>query len=107
MRPISSKNKQEININPYFKKCHRHKEGTCQGRITIDHAWIYAGRQIDELWNFVPTCAFHHNVDQFQDCGDLNKDKQQRTALLRATDEDLQKYYKKDWNYEKLKLKIV
>lgn len=106
MRPISPKNKEKISTDKYYKKCHRHEEGTCKGRITIDHAWIYAGRQIDELWNFVPTCAYHHAVDEYQDCGDFDKHKQERTALLNASEEDLKKYYKKDWNYERRKLCI-
>jgi len=104
MRKISQKNKNIINTNVYYKKCHRAEEGTCEGRITIDHALIFAGRQIDELWNFVPTCAYHHAVDQYQDGGDFDKQKQIKAALLRATEEELLPYCK-CINYIELKKK--
>ncbi len=73
----------------YYKKCARSDEGNCAGRITIDHAIIYAGRQLDELWALIPICAKHHDVDQFQGDGNLNREKHTWIALNRATDEEL------------------
>lgn len=107
MRPISPKNKEIINSDPYYKKCIRENEGTCRGKITIDHAYIYAGRQIDELFNFIPLCTFHHAVNEYQDSGDYDKHKSQREAMLRMTNEDFIKYSKKDWNKEKIWLKLT
>lgn len=94
MRPISPRVKKIISEDPFYFQCARHKEGTCSGRITLDHSFIYAGKQIDEHWAIIPTCAFHHAVDQFQDNGDLQREKQVWIGLNRATDEELLKYSK-------------
>lgn len=97
MRKIPQSHKDQIAQDPYFSKCARAHEGNCGGRITIEHAWIYAGRQINEMWAYVPICAYHHEVDEYQDDGDLNKELNQFISLSRATDADLAKYPKKDW----------
>lgn len=90
MRPISQKFRKQFDTTPYFKVCAR-KNGTCDGRITIEHAFIYAGRQIDELWNFVPLC-WHHHLG-----AGLDKKINECLALKRATSEDLIKYPRKNW----------
>lgn len=72
-------------------------EGTCKGRLTLEHAFIYAGKQIDAPWAIIWLCAYHHGVDEFQDNGDLQKDLNQFIALSRATDEDLAPFPKKNW----------
>lgn len=94
MRPIPPVHKVAINEDPYYKKCARSNEGTCSGKITMDHCLIFAGKQIAELWNYVPTCEYHHSVNKFQDGGDLNREIQTYHALNRATDEELLKYSK-------------
>ena len=73
----------------YYKKCAREKEGNCAGRITFEHAIIYAGRQLNEKWAIIPLCEYHHAVNQYQDTGDLDKQKNICIALMRATDEEL------------------
>lgn len=90
MRPISAKNKDKINEDTYYSVCAR-KGADCSGRITIEHAFIYASRQIDEIWNFVPLCWYHHLG------AGMNKNINEKIALSKATDEDLAKYPKKDW----------
>lgn len=102
MRPIPQKHKDIISSDLYYSKCARDDEGTCQGRITIEHAIIYAGRQLNELWAYVPLCAYHHAVDEFQDSGDLNKEKNVWLALKRATDEELDKV-SKSTDYKRLR----
>lgn len=97
MRRIPDKLKRELKDDPYYKTCARFKEKTCKGRITFEHAFIYAGRQINEKWAIIPLCEYHHAVGLYQDNGDLNKELNQMLALRRATDEDLLKYPKKDW----------
>lgn len=94
MRPISPKFRKQIDEDPYYRVCAR-KGYDCSGRITIEHAYIYAGRQIDEMWNFVPLCEHHHLYDG------LDKKENQRLALQRATPADLAKYPKKDWQQER------
>lgn len=93
--------------DPYYKKCVRNSEGTCKGRITWEHAFIYAGKQINEKWAIIPLCEFHHDLGIYQGNGDLDKDLNQLIALDRATSEDLAKYPRKDWRqiYEYLENK--
>lgn len=88
---------QDLLKDNYYKTCIRAHEKTCKGRITFEHALIYAGRQVQEKFAIVPLCAFHHAVNEYQDCGDLKKDYNQYIALTRATYEELQKYKKADW----------
>lgn len=80
------------------KTCVRTKENNCKGRITLEHAFTYAGRQIDESWAIVHLCAYHHAVDEFMDSGDLIKGVGQLAGLRLATDEDLRKYPRVDWS---------
>ena len=96
MHPIPIKLKKEILADPYYKQCAR-KDRHCKGRITFEHALIYAGRQIQEKWAIIPLCAYHHSVDKFQDGGGLDKRINERIAVSRATPEDLAKYPKRNW----------
>lgn len=101
MRPISKKIRQEIDTNPYYKKCARGSEGGCDGRITMEHAFIYAGRQIDEVWAIIPLCWWHHLGDG------MVKWLNELIALRRATPEELAKYPKKNWAQELKRLEYV
>ena len=94
MRQISQKNRKTIDIDPFYRKCVRASDGGCRGRITIEHAIVFGGKQLDELWSLLPLCAFHHAVDEFQDGGDLNKEKNIWLALCRATDDELRRISK-------------
>lgn len=91
MRPISLKIKEQLDNEPDVCAL---ADGNCDGRITREHTLIYAGRQIDEVWAIIKICAWHHSVDEFQDGGGLNKEKNIWVALNRATDEELLKYSK-------------
>lgn len=90
MRPISPKVKASLLAEPDV--CARKSDGDCAGRITWEHALLYAGQQIDEVWAIIKICEYHHAVNRFQDGGGLDKRKNQWIALNRATDEELQKY---------------
>ena len=87
--------------NPVFI-CDRHDEGNCKGRLTKEHALIFAGKQVQEIFAVLTLCAFHHGVDEFQDRGDMNKRKHEWIALSRATEEDFNnpKYYRNNWKRE-------
>jgi hypothetical protein len=89
MRPISPKLKEEMERDPYYKKCARIQDGGCGGRITWEHALIFAGRQINAKWAIIPLCEYHHAVGAYQDRGNLLKEKNVWIALNRATDEEL------------------
>jgi len=96
MRKIPQWLKEEILVDTYYKVCCR-KNKDCKGRITWEHVFIYAGRQINEKWNIIPLCAYHHSVDEFQDGDGLNKRINEYIAISRATPEDLAKYPKRNW----------
>ena len=90
MKPISQKFRKKIAVDPFFKKCVR-KGSDCSGRITVEHVFIYAGSQIDDYWNFLPLCWYHHLG------AGLNKRLNEYLAIMRATPEDLAKYPRVDW----------
>ncbi len=90
MRPISPKLRRQIAEDPYMKVCAR-SDYDCKGRITWEHAFIYAGRQINEAWAIIPLCEYHHLGKG------LNKKINQEIALNRATEQDLNKYPKKQF----------
>lgn len=89
MRKLSSKTRQVIDTDPFYRLCARRDEGDCDGRITIDHGIIYAGRQLDEPWSMIPVCEFHHAVCSHQDGSGLNREKHTWIILNRATDDQL------------------
>lgn len=75
MTPIPPKLRKEIDSNPFYKNCalygwHGHE---CEGRITMDHTIIYAGRQLQELWAITPVCAKAHGVDGYRDNQELQE----------------------------------
>lgn len=90
MRPISPKFRKRFDTDPFFKHCARNNS-ECEGRITIEHAFQYANKQIDEWFNFVPLCWYHHLGNG------LDKHTNQLIAVSRATDEELARYPKRDW----------
>jgi len=101
MRPIPPKLKAQIAADPYYQKCARAKDGGCDHIITWEHAFTYAGRQINERWAIIPLCSWHHF-----DAG-LKKAKNQLIALSRATPEDLAKYPRVDWNRVRTRLEYT
>lgn len=46
------------------------------------------------MCHYVPLCAYHHAVEQYQDGGDMKKEINVYLALKRATDDDLRPYCK-------------
>lgn len=99
MRPLSPRVRKVVNSDPFYRTCIR-KGLDCKGRIEIDHAFIYGGRQVDEVWALVPQCHFHHVED-------LDRPYSQYVALLRATEEGLKRYPKYDWNQLKTYLNTL
>lgn len=88
--------------DPYYKVCARVNEGGCDGNITLEHAILYGGKQVNEKWAIIPLCARHHGVLKWQDHGLLNKEKNEWIALNRATDEELEALSKvKDWKHRR------
>ncbi len=90
MRKIPRKLREQLANDPYYKRCSRESH-ECNGRITWEHVWIYAGRQINEWWAIIPLCWFHHLG------AGLNKKINEKISLQRSKLSDYEKYPKKDW----------
>lgn len=105
MKRIPDKLKRELAIDPEYKYCSLLGGGDCDGNITWEHAIIYGSNQVQEKWAIIPLCARHHAVNEYQDAGTCNKEKNVWVALNRATDEELIKYSKAiNWIRERARL---
>lgn len=91
MNNIPPKLRRELAADPYYKQCAR--EGLfgheCDGRITWEHALYFGGKQIQKRFAILPLCAKAHNVDLWQDRGDLDKTINEWIALNRASQDEL------------------
>lgn len=94
MNKIPTKLREQLSEDPEYKVCARHKDGDCDGRITWEHAMIYAGSQVQERWAIIPLCEYHHAVNKHLDGRGLDKRKNIWIALNRATDDDLIRFSK-------------
>ena len=101
MRTIPKALRDKLAHDPFMRTCIREREGTCQGRITFEHAMLHAGRQVNEQWAIVPLCASHHLTDAYE------RPYGQWVALNRATDADLAKYPRNDWQQLKKHLNKI
>ena len=88
MRPIPPKMREQMSRDPYMEFC---IHPGCKNIPEWEHAFIYAGKQINEKWAIVPCCMYHHRGEG------LDKHFNQWVAINRATEEELQKYGKKNW----------
>lgn len=100
MRQITPKVKKEVEERPDV--CERNTifhDHECSGRITWEHALMYAGKQVNDAKAIVKLCECSHAVDHFQDGGCMNKEINQLIALSRFTEEDFDRYpnAKKEW----------
>lgn len=97
MNNIPPKLRDELAADPYYKFCARSDE-ECRGRITWEHAFTYAGKQIQRKWAIIPLCEFHHlgaGLDKF-----IN----QCIAVARATLADRKEFPRINWQmYERCK----
>ena len=89
MRPIPQRLKNLLAKRPQI--CARRGEGGCDGRITWEHVWVYARKQINEPWAIIFLCWRHHLGDL------LDKEKNEWLSLQKASWNDLAKYPKKNW----------
>lgn len=96
MTPIPTRVRKEIASDPSYRVCkltglHGH---VCGGRITMEHAMIYAGKQIQEKWAIISVCAAGQEVDEYQDAHTMNKELNVWVALNQAIDDQLRAYSK-------------
>lgn len=94
--------------DPRYKRCalcglHGH---VCAGRITWEHAMIYAGKQIQEKWAIVPLCERAHAVNSFQDAGTMKKELNVWLALNQATESDFERFPRAFPSYFEQKIRL-
>ena len=103
MKRIPVKIRKLINDDLEYHNCmlrayHPH---VCGGRITIEHALIYAGRQADFKNALISVCARGQEVDEYQDAHTMDKKLNVWVALNRMTDEEIESI-SKTINYRRL-----
>lgn len=97
--------RKQLASDPEYKKCALRNHGNCDGRITWEHAIIYAGKQVQERWAIVPLCEKHHGVGKWMDAGTMAKERNVWCALNRATDDELRAISKVvNWIRERTRL---
>ena len=74
------------------------RDHVCQGRSTMEHAWIYSGKQINEKWAIIRLCEWAHLGPG------LNKEINHYISLLHATPEDLKRFPRRDWEQDMMYL---
>lgn len=89
MNNIPTKLKKEMLADPEYARCSLLGYHTCGGRITLEHALIFAGRQIQQRFAIIPVCAAGQEVDLYQDAGTMDKKRNHWVALNRANDEEI------------------
>lgn len=95
MNKIPPKLRDQLSRDPFYRKCTRSIDGGCSGRITWEHAFTYAGKQIQAKWCIIPLCEKHHGVEHYNGSDSLlDKGINMSIALNRATDEELSFYSK-------------
>ncbi len=92
--------RNEMALDPAYQTCMRQEafhDHICEADpltrrlLEWEHAFIHGGKQINEPWAIISICWNVHRGTE------LNKEKNQFIALMRATVEDLEKYQRTDW----------
>lgn len=91
MTKIPAKVKKEILADPEYKVCmlRAYPGHVCGGRITLEHALIYGGKQVQSKLGIISVCAAGQEVDRYQDAHTMDKDLNHWVALNRASEEEL------------------
>jgi len=102
MRPIPSELREQLEADPFMKRCIYTLPGApnnaCRGRIEWEHAFVYK-QQINEVWAIVGCCTAHNRGNA------MVKSYNRYIALVRAKelglwDEVKTKYPRHDWDQE-------
>lgn len=62
MNHIPTALNNDLNEDPFYKKCCLWFLGGCGGRIERHHNLIYAGRQVQAKFCILPACHDHHDM---------------------------------------------
>lgn len=94
-KTIPEKLKKEMDTDPFYSTCclYGQRDHVCEGRITREHAVIVAGNRVNKKWAIIPLCAKYHEVDQYQDSHNMDKQMNIWVALNRATEQDIKEIY--------------
>ena len=97
MRPIPAKIRKILTNDPEMQRC------IISGNPNPEwhHPFIYARKQINEVWSICPLGGYYHRGDGWNE--EVRR-KCEKWCLDRATDQDLAKYPKKDWVQLKIRL---
>lgn len=108
MTKIPEKVKREILADPLSKCCalSGYNEHRCEGRITWEHALIYAGKQVQERWAIVSLCERAHAVNRFQDAGTFKKELSVWVALNQGTEDDFKRFPRAFPPYHNVKARL-
>jgi len=110
MRRIPDELKEAIASSPLHGRCIRRlvfRDHECEGRITWEHAILYAGRQVNEVWAILELCEKAHSTGAYQDTGILDKRKNEYLAISRMTAADEASYPRCDWRQRRSYLKSL
>jgi hypothetical protein len=96
MRAIPTKLKREMLESHQYKVCmlRAYPGHICGGRITLEHAIIHAGKQVNERWAIIACCARGQEVDSYQDAHTMDKNLNRWVAYNRAPEERLRELSK-------------
>lgn len=105
---IPKKIKEQCANDPRYSKCALTGllNHVCGGRVTWEHALIYAGKQIQEKWAIVPLCEKAHAVNSFQDAGTMNKEVNVWLALNQGTEDDFERFPRAFPSYSEQKIRL-
>jgi hypothetical protein len=86
---IPEKTREEISKDEDYKVCmlYGHHGHECDGRLTKEHAVIIGGKSSQIKSLIISLCAKGHDVDQFQDSHNMNKELNQWVAYSRTSDD--------------------
>jgi len=87
-----------MDSNPEYHRCI--VTGMAHEKIDWHHNLIYAGRQVNEEWCIMPLLHSVHEIEKRPDIKELLN----WIMLNRATDEELEKYDRRDLKAEREKL---
>lgn len=111
MRIIPPRMRQDLEKLPRMRRCAlwpvQDLYGACSGRTRNPewhHVWTYGGQQINEPWAILAGCTTHHDMVKQQRAV---KDAFESASLMLATEEDLEKYPRKNWSQEMKRLGIL
>lgn len=88
MKPIPKNIRKQISKELEAAKCARIGEGTCSGKITVEHAF---GRIKQPRWSLVFLCWYHHLG------AGLNKELNKHLAYSQVTEKEIKETWPKTY----------